>query len=493
MRAHSRLLIICLVLIALAASSALGGQPSGPMRVGGPGSGVAGPPPGGAPSQAAAAPRGPEARREAEPLRVAIMPAQPSRLGEELVGAWMVSSGNPAVVSSCQGLPALEEGMKAGRFDVVLGACPGSTKQLMERGLVIPESNTILYYYRLAMFLPPADPLGIMSAQDLDRPGLRVGLCTSHASGPLVEKLKAKAAASGPSLDALLDRLEAGQLDAVVGMDSLGRLRPELVTIRLPRSVAGDDAAVAGHGFAVRGTKRLADAEALLEFCNKSNQARDVKLARAIMTSDGSRAEGYQTGAGVRMMPAYLSVAKQVAEDYAKGAKNCLDLGCGPGQLTVEVAKATGLEVTGLDYEPEAIDLAQQYTKEQGMVSKMHWVAADVHALPFADNSFDVIMSRGSIFFWRDQALALREIMRVLKPGGWAFLGGGGGRFLSQEEAQRAGPPRSESAARTHNFPHALDNIPALMARAGIADYRHITEGGSWIEFRKPAAPAKAG
>jgi len=493
MRTHSRLLVVCLALIALAAGSALGGRPGGPMQGGGPGGGVAGPPPGSAPSQAAAAAQAPEVRREVEPLRVAIMPAQPARLSEDLVGAWIVSSSSPAVVSSCQGLPALEEGMKAGRFDVVLGACPDSTKALTERGLVIPESDTVLYYYRLAMFLPPADPLGIMSAEDLDRPGLRIGLCTDRASGPLVEKLKARAAATDRSLDLLLDRLETGQLDAVVGLDSLGRLRPELVTIRVPRSVAGDDAAQAGHGFAVRGTKRLADAETLLQFCAKSDQARDMKLARAIMTSDGSGAEGYKTGAGVRMMPAYLSVAKQVAEDYAKGAKNCLDLGCGPGQLTVEVAKATGLEVTGLDYEPEMIHLATQYAKECGLASRMHWVAADVHALPFADNTFDVIMSRGSIFFWRDQALALREIMRVLKPGGWAFLGGGGGRFLSQEEAQRVGPPRSASAARTHDFPHALDNVPALMARAGISDYRHITEGGSWIEFRKPAAPAKAG
>jgi SAM-dependent methyltransferase len=294
-------------------------------------------------------------------------------------------------------------------------------------------------------------------------------------------------------MDALLDRLQHGELDVVVGMDLAGRLRPELVTIRLPRSVAGDDAAKAGHGYAVRGTKRLADAEALLEFCAKSNQARDLKLARAIMTSDGGRAADYKEGAGVRMMPAYVSVAKQVAEDYAKGASNCLDLGCGPGQLTVEVAKAAGLEVTGLDYEPEVIDIATQYAKECGLASRTHWVAADVHALPFPDNSFDVVMSRGSIFFWRDQAMALREIMRVLKPGGWAFLGGGSGRFLSQEEAQKVGPPRPEGAARMHNFPNPLDNIPALMARAGISDYRHITEGGGWIEFRKPAAPAKAG
>jgi len=474
-RALPWLLVVCLALSAVTAGSALGGQPGCPG---------AGP---GAPT--AAQTHDGEHGRTAELLRVAIMPAAPSRLEEELVGAWVVSSGTIATATLCSGFSELEEGVRTGRFDVVLGSCPGSAGKLMELGLVVPESDTILYYGRLAMLLPPTDPLGIMSAQDLERPGLRIGLCTTHAAGPLVDKIKATDAATDASMDRLLDRLQGGQLDVVVGVDIAGRLRPELVTIRLPRSVAGDNAAVAGHGFAVRGTKRLADAEALLQFCAKSREASGLMLSRAILDSDGGRAADYKEGAGKRMMPSYTSVAKTVAADYATEAANCLDLGCGPGQLTVEVAKASGLEMTGLDIEPEAIDFAVQYGKECGLDSRMHWVAADVHALPFPDNSFDVVMSRGSIFFWRDQATALREIMRVLKPGGWAYLGGGSGRFLSAEEAEKTRQP----TPRSFNFPFPLDNVPALMARAGISDYRHITEGGTWIEFRKPAAPAKAG
>lgn len=475
MRTRFRRLGLCFALIAVLAGVAFAGQP------GGAGGRVCAP--------AAAQTHDGEQGRTAEPLRVAIMPAAPSRLGEELVGAWIVSSSTIATATLCSGFSELEQGIRAGRFDVVLGTCPGSARKLMELGLVVPESDTILYYGRLAMFLPPTDPLGIMSAQDLERPGLQIGFCTTQAAGPLVNKVKAKAAATDASMDKLLDRLQAGQLDVVVGIDIAGRLRPELVTIRLPRSVAGENAAVAGHGYAVRGTKRLADAQALLQFCVKSREASGLMLSRSILDSDGGRAADYKEGAGKRMMPSYISVAKTVAADYAAGATNCLDLGCGPGQLTVEVAKASGLEVTGLDIEPEAIDFAVQYGKECGLDSRMRWVAADVHALPFPDNSFDVVMSRGSIFFWRDQATALREIMRVLKPGGWAYLGGGSGRFLSPEEAEKTHQP----TPRSFNFPFPLDNVPELMARAGISDYRHITEGGTWIEFRKLAAPAKEG
>ncbi len=469
------LLLFCAALLAVTARGAVAGQSRGKDAGSGP--------------SAAAETRDSDRLRTADPLRVAIMPIAPRHLGEELVGAWIASSGTNATATICRGFSELEEGLRNGRFDVVLGACPGSTNKLAEFGLLVPESDIVIYYGRLAMFLHPANPLGIMSAQDLERPGLRIGLCTTQAAGPFVDRIKAKAAASDASMDSLLDRLEIGQLDVVVGLDSLGSLRPELVTIRLPRSVAGENAAVAGHGFAVRGTKRLADAEALLQFCAKSREASGLMLSRAILDSDGGRATDYKEGAGKRMMPSYISVAKTVAADYAKGAVNCLDLGCGPGQLTVEVAKASGLEMTGLDIEPEAIDFAVQYGKDCGLDSRMHWVAADVHALPFPDNTFDVVMSRGSIFFWRDQATALREIMRVLKPGGWAYLGGGSGRFLSPEEAEKTRQPTPKS----FNFPFPLDNVPALMARAGISDYRHITEGGTWIEFRKPAAPPKAG
>jgi ubiquinone/menaquinone biosynthesis C-methylase UbiE len=420
---------------------------------------------------------------ETPPLRVVIMPSMPRGLGESLVGAWIIKSGNNATAQVIPGRQA-QDILKTGKFDVLLGACPDSTQAFTDAGLTIPESDAVLYYGRLAMFLPPADPKHITTAQDLAQTGLRIGLCTTLAKGPLVEKLKAKATMDG-SLDKLLDQLEQDKLDVVVGLDTCAPARTKLVTIRLPQAAAGPEAAVAMHGFVIRGTRQFTNAVALVNFCAKENDARNLILSRAILTSDGTNEEDYSKNAAKRMMPAYLSVAQQVAEDYSKGAKNCLDLGCGPGELTLEVAKASGMEMTGLDIEPEGIELAIANAKEAGLDARTHWVAADVHALPFPDNSFDVVMSRGSINFWRDQVTALHEIMRVLKPGGVAFLGGGSGRFMATDTAQRTGAMPN---MRGFNFPFRIDNTEALMARAGIADYRHLTEGGSWIEFHKPLA-----
>jgi len=426
----------------------------------------------------------------AEPLRIGALPVSPPELAHELGSAYAASADVPVAVTVCKGFDEIRDSLQAGRFDVVFGTCPGSAKKLAELGLVVPESDTVIYYYRLAMMIAAGNPRGIFRAEDLARSDVRVGLCTTHAAGPLAEKLKTTAAVVSTDRDLLLDLLEQGRLDVVVGLDSCGGVRPELVTIRLPRRAAGEGAAIPGHAFIAKSTSRQADAQAFLDFCAKSDEARKIMLNRALMLQDGSDAGSYQRGARSRTMPVYQALAQQIAEDYAVQARAILDLGCGPGEMTVEIAKATQAEVTGLDIEPETIELGGQYADECGVGSRMHWVAADVHALPFADSSFDVVVSRGSIFFWRDQVTALREVMRVLRPGGVAFIGGGYGRLFPKSEWEKIHPgvDPNTNAARVFHFPFPLTSIPALMARAGINDYHHITEGGTWIEFRKPRA-----
>ena len=423
----------------------------------------------------------------ADPLRVAALPVLPPELAYEIGSAYTTSSNRPVSVTVCRDFAELRTGLSEGKFDAVFGTCPASSAELQRLGLVSSDTERVVFYYRLAMMLPPGDPKAIFDAADLDRPGLRIGLCTTHAAGPLVEKLKARATVVSSDRELLLDMLELGRLDVVVAMDSSGRLRPDLVVIRFPRAVAGEGAAVPVRAFAAANTTRGAEVKAFLDFCAGADEAEKVMLEHAIMTSDGSDAASYSEGASPRMMPAYRALARQIAMDYAQGGKTCLDLGCGPGEMTVEVARETGMEVTGLDIEPECLVLADQYARSQGLSDRMHWVAADVHALPYPDNSFDLVISRGSIFFWRDQVRALREIRRVLKPGGYAFIGGGWGRLLSNEEWQKAQPGVASiaDAAVKFHFPYPLKNVPALMCRAGITDYRYITEGGAWIEFRK--------
>ncbi len=90
-----------------------------------------------------------------------------------------------------------------------------------------------------------------------------------------------------------------------------------------------------------------------------------------------------------------------------------LDVACGTGVLTREAKSRAGSgQVVGLDLNPGMIAVAS------GLAPDIEWREGAAELLPFADRSFDVVVSQFGLMFFRDQAHALREMMRVLTPGG---------------------------------------------------------------------------
>jgi SAM-dependent methyltransferase/ribosomal protein S18 acetylase RimI-like enzyme len=167
----------------------------------------------------------------------------------------------------------------------------------------------------------------------------------------------------------------------------------------------------------------------------------------------------------------------------------CLDLGGGPGMLGICIAKASGLRVVIVDPLPECIALARENIAEHGLDHRVSAQGGQAEALPFADASVDLVVSRGSIYFWHDQRQGLREIRRVLRPGGWAYVGGGfGNRELREEilatQADNAewNRKRSERGRR-----HPPEHFRALIAELGIEGEVADDDAGMWIIFRRPA------
>ena len=95
-----------------------------------------------------------------------------------------------------------------------------------------------------------------------------------------------------------------------------------------------------------------------------------------------------------------------------------LDLGCGGGHVTFAVAPHAR-EVIACDLSPEMLAVVTAAARERGLanVTTRPGVA---EYLPFADASFDLVLSRYSAHHWRDLDAGLRETARVLKPGGVA-------------------------------------------------------------------------
>nr|WP_155855153.1 methyltransferase domain-containing protein [Actinotalea ferrariae] len=95
-----------------------------------------------------------------------------------------------------------------------------------------------------------------------------------------------------------------------------------------------------------------------------------------------------------------------------------LDVGCGPGSITVDLARAVSPgEVVAVDAAPAAVELAREAALEAD-VPNLTVQVADVHALPFPAASFDVVHAHQVLQHLTDPVAALREMRRVTRPGG---------------------------------------------------------------------------
>jgi len=125
--------------------------------------------------------------------------------------------------------------------------------------------------------------------------------------------------------------------------------------------------------------------------------------------------------------PCYSMIGQQIMRRTGKSGGDCADIGSGGGHLGIALQSMGNFRMTFVDILPEAIELARKRSDSLGFAEKNSFVVGDVHSLPFPENSFDLIVSRGSLWFWDDPLAALRSLYGTLKPGGALYVGGGFG------------------------------------------------------------------
>lgn len=127
----------------------------------------------------------------------------------------------------------------------------------------------------------------------------------------------------------------------------------------------------------------------------------------------GSQASAYLTSAVHASGRDLQRLAERLA-DFPQA--KVLDMGCGAGHASFTAAGQVA-EVTAYDLSSQMLEVVAAAAKEKGF-SNIVTQQGYAETLPFADASFDVVISRYSAHHWHDVGQALREVKRVLKPGG---------------------------------------------------------------------------
>jgi ubiquinone/menaquinone biosynthesis C-methylase UbiE len=189
------------------------------------------------------------------------------------------------------------------------------------------------------------------------------------------------------------------------------------------------------------------------------------------MTSGTTHAEAFKWVADNRVAHTYRLTARRMLRecgDIREGL--CIDIGCGTGLLNVELARQSNLTIIGLDIDPDMEPLFDRTIRDAGFSERVRFVEGDAQQLPFPDDYADMIVSRGTLTFIPDIGKCLREVRRVLKPKGTAFLGG---RYLYTPQEHKI----------------STEILEQIVRDSGVPDARVIDERGQWVKIAGPESP----
>ena len=131
-------------------------------------------------------------------------------------------------------------------------------------------------------------------------------------------------------------------------------------------------------------------------------------------------------------MQAYVGITKHIGGRAATDellalchiaqAREVLVVGCGIGVSCAYIAKKHGCRVVGVDISEKMIEWSHKRAHEERVEDKVEFRVADVLDLPFEADRFDAVLVESVIAFVDDKARAIRECVRVTRPGGYVGL-----------------------------------------------------------------------
>lgn len=154
-----------------------------------------------------------------------------------------------------------------------------------------------------------------------------------------------------------------------------------------------------------------------------------------------------------------------------------LDVGCGGGRTVSKLCDMVGNgKVYGIDYSDLCIKKAEKLNHKSVLCGKVRLQKAPVSALPFDSDKFDLVTAVETYYFWPDKLNDLREIWRVLKPGGKIML-------VFEMLKDKNDPEKWSKVEEKLNIESvSREDIDAMLERAGYLNIRTFVKSGTtWL------------
>jgi ubiquinone/menaquinone biosynthesis C-methylase UbiE len=186
----------------------------------------------------------------------------------------------------------------------------------------------------------------------------------------------------------------------------------------------------------------------------------------------------------------YPYLAAQVMEYYGRSGGDVLELGPFAGGISVELARLhPGLDVTLAVQDSEMVDLMRREIEGAGLDREIALGRSELDNLVFADSVFDLVIFRGAYFFLDEEGRMLREIYRVLKEGGLAFIGGGYGKDTPQALIDEIADESRDLNDRLGRKRVTEEEVKNMLNQAGLTSHAEIEKnGGLWLLIYKRKA-----
>ncbi|MBN2124241.1 MAG: class I SAM-dependent methyltransferase [Deltaproteobacteria bacterium] len=183
----------------------------------------------------------------------------------------------------------------------------------------------------------------------------------------------------------------------------------------------------------------------------------------------------------------YPYLAAQVMEHYGKSRGDVLELGPFAGGISTELARLQpAFDITLADQDAGTVDFLRKGMEGPVPGRRVQFRCTPLENLAFEDSLFDLVVFRGAYFFLDEEGRILRQIFRVLRKEGLAFVGGGYGKGTPQALIDEIAERSRDLNDRLGRKRVTVEEVMSMVDRSGLSGHAGIEkDGGLWVILKK--------